>query len=99
MNFMLIFLFAMLAIASVSAAPGPRRIRIIRRRPFRLFRGDDEYAASLGGADVGSYRRQQRTRHGRFGTYRDTEVSGLSLGKAKVGLYSRERDGRVPLFG
>ncbi|GFT66531.1 hypothetical protein NPIL_610021, partial [Nephila pilipes] len=36
----------MLAIASVSAAPGPR-VRVIRRRPFRLFRGgDDEYAAS-----------------------------------------------------
>ncbi|GFS61672.1 hypothetical protein NPIL_4551 [Nephila pilipes] len=97
MRFMLILFFAMLAIASVASAPGPRRIRIIRRRPFRLFRGDDEYAASLGGADVGRYRREQRTRHGLFGSYRDTEVSGLSLGRAKVGMYSRERD--QPLYG
>ncbi|GFS61674.1 hypothetical protein NPIL_4561 [Nephila pilipes] len=95
MKFILILFFAILAVTSVASAPGPR-VRIIRRLPYPLFRGgDDEYAASLGGADVGVYRRSQISRHGLFGGYRDTEVSGLSLGGAKVGMYSRER----PFYG
>ncbi|GFY66497.1 hypothetical protein TNIN_143191 [Trichonephila inaurata madagascariensis] len=63
------------------------------------FGDDDQYFASLGGADVGRYNREQRTRRGWGGDYQETEVSGVSLGKAKVGLYSRERDGQAPLYG
>ncbi|GFY72178.1 hypothetical protein TNIN_495881 [Trichonephila inaurata madagascariensis] len=103
MKFILILLFAVLAIASAQ-----RRVRVHRpsrplyRLPIQRYRlaDDDQYAASLGGADVGRYSREQFTRrgYGRFGDYQETEVSGLSLGGAKVGLYSRERDGR-PYYG
>ncbi|GFV68003.1 hypothetical protein TNCV_1872851 [Trichonephila clavipes] len=67
--------------------------------PFHHRGGDDEYAASLGGADVGAYRREQTIRRGPFGEFRDTDISGLSLGGAKVGMYSRERDDNVPFYG
>ncbi|GFX00037.1 hypothetical protein TNCV_3080331 [Trichonephila clavipes] len=109
----LILLFAVLAVASaqrtrpelckgrVPCRPRPPARRIIRLLPLPRygFGDDDQYFASLGGADVGRYNREQRTRRGWGGDYQETEVSGVSLGKAKVGLYSRERDGRAPLYG
>ncbi|GFY71771.1 hypothetical protein TNIN_214071 [Trichonephila inaurata madagascariensis] len=110
MRFFLILFFAVLAIASAQRRVRVQRPRIpVRRIPIRLpilpgyrygLADDDQYAASLGGADVARYSRNQLTRrgYGRFGDYQETEVSGLSLGGAKVGLYSRERDGR-PYYG
>ncbi|GFY66126.1 hypothetical protein TNIN_495891 [Trichonephila inaurata madagascariensis] len=105
MRFLLILFLAVLAIASAQ-----RRVRVQRpsrplyRFPVRRYRlaDDDQYFASLGGADVGRYSREQITRRGwgGLGRYQETEVSGVSLGKAKVGLYSREHDGHnVPLYG
>ncbi|GFU52327.1 hypothetical protein NPIL_635091 [Nephila pilipes] len=98
MKFTLIFLFALLALASASRG---RRVRIIR--PPRLHRGGDDYFSSLGKADVGQYRRSQiiRSGFGRYGLegYRKTVVSGVAVGKAKVGMYSREQPDRIPLYG
>ncbi|GFY54330.1 hypothetical protein TNIN_482191 [Trichonephila inaurata madagascariensis] len=111
MRFFLILFFAVLAIASAQRRVRVQRPRFpIRRIPIGLpiFPGhryrlvdDDQYAASLGGADVARYSRNQFTRrgYGRFGDYQETDVSGLSLGGAKVGLYSRERDGQLPYYG
>ncbi|GFX00059.1 hypothetical protein TNCV_3080551 [Trichonephila clavipes] len=98
----LILFFAVLAIAS--AQRRDRRGRLLYRYPVHRYRltDDDQYFASLGGADVGRYSREQVTRRGWGGLrhYQQTEVSGVSLGKAKVGLYSRERDApNVPLYG
>ncbi|GFX00030.1 hypothetical protein TNCV_3080261 [Trichonephila clavipes] len=81
--------------------PPVRRIIRLPIYPGHRYRlaDDEEYAASLGGADVGRYNREQRTRRGWGGDYQETEVSGLSLGGAKVGMYSRERDGQLPYYG
>ncbi|GFU52333.1 hypothetical protein NPIL_635121 [Nephila pilipes] len=78
MKFMLIFLFAMLAIASVSAA--------LDHSPCyseRLFacsgEGDDEYAASLiARADVGSTKAAANPEARLFRNVQNAEVSGLS---------------------
>ncbi|GFW58676.1 hypothetical protein TNCV_378591 [Trichonephila clavipes] len=105
----LILFFAVLAIASAQRRVQRPRIPI-RRIPIGLpifpghryhFADGDHNAASLSGADVARYSRNQFTRcgYGRFGDYQETEVSGLSLGGAKVGLYSRERDGQLPYYG
>ncbi|GFR31998.1 hypothetical protein TNCT_113141 [Trichonephila clavata] len=83
-----ILFFAVLAIASAQ-----RRVERPSRRLYRLpvhryrLADDDQHFASLGGADVGRYSREQYTRRGwgRFGDYQETKVSGVSLGKAKVG--------------
>ncbi|GFQ78163.1 hypothetical protein TNCT_62341 [Trichonephila clavata] len=75
MKFILVLFFAVLAVASAQRT----RYRYLHPvlLPFNPFRGgDDEYAASLGGADVGAYRRSQITRGG-FRGYRDTEISGF----------------------
>ncbi|GFY72181.1 hypothetical protein TNIN_495911 [Trichonephila inaurata madagascariensis] len=120
MKFFLILFFAVLAVASaqrtrpelcrgrVPCRSRPRVLPVLRIPVVPGHRYgvpvEDKYAASLGGADVGRYSRQQihRDGWGGLGHYQETEVSGLSLGGAKVGLYSRERDGRgphVPLYG
>ncbi|KAF8786105.1 uncharacterized protein LOC129972785 [Argiope bruennichi] len=57
--------------------------RLVRARLPSLRQPDDsEYAVSLGGADVGAYRKGGRGQ--------GSDVSGISLGKAPVGLYGRE---------
>ncbi|GFV68019.1 hypothetical protein TNCV_1873011 [Trichonephila clavipes] len=107
--FQLILLFAVLAIASAQ-----QRVRVVLPRlpsylGDHLGDGDDQYFASLGGADVGEYHRRQLSSRGyrRYGYggpfgYKDlqeTEVAGTSLGKAKVGLYSKENDGHLHHHG
>ncbi|GFQ76820.1 hypothetical protein TNCT_388391 [Trichonephila clavata] len=103
MKFILILLFAVLAVVSAQ-----QRVRVVRPR-LPSYRGDhfgdndDQYFASLGGADVGEYHRRQLSRRGYrrygyggpygYGDLQETEVAGTSLGKAKVGLYSKEHDG------
>ncbi|GFX00038.1 hypothetical protein TNCV_3080341 [Trichonephila clavipes] len=113
MKFFLILFFAVLAVASAQRTrpelckgrPCRRRPHILPVVPLHRYGLDDVHnAASLGGADVGRYSRQQISRGGwgGLGHYQETQVSGLSLGGAKVGLYSRERDGHaphVPLYG
>ncbi|GFT60549.1 hypothetical protein NPIL_583211 [Nephila pilipes] len=77
----------------VPKVPVRRRIRIVRPRLPLHGGGDDQYFASLGGADVGVYKRNQYSRRGfgPFGGYEETEISGVSLGKAKLGGYGRPR--------
>ncbi|GFQ92895.1 hypothetical protein TNCT_536701 [Trichonephila clavata] len=115
MKFVLILFFAVLAVASAQRhrpalckgrVPCKPRVLPVLRIPVVPYHRyglpvEDQYAASLGGAEVGSYSRNQISRGGWGGRHQETEVSGLSLGGAKVGLYSRERDGqdRVPFYG
>ncbi|KAF8786103.1 hypothetical protein HNY73_007866 [Argiope bruennichi] len=65
-------------------------VPLVGRIPVLAERGrDSNYAASLGGAPVGLYQRDE----GDFG-YRP-EVLGASLGNAKVGIYGKTND-RLP---
>ncbi|GFY72848.1 hypothetical protein TNIN_493491 [Trichonephila inaurata madagascariensis] len=92
MKFILVLFFAVLAVASAQRT----RYRYLHPVlfPFNPFhRGADEYAASLGGADVGAYRRSQISRGGYGRGYRDTEVSGLIYSES----FNYERTGKFEI--
>ncbi|CAL1288264.1 unnamed protein product [Larinioides sclopetarius] len=94
MKFIVVLFFAVLAVAAAQR----RKVLYPRFQVLPQY-GDEEYAASLGGAPVGLYRRDEG--RGGFGRFAGgSDVSGVSLGGAKVGLYGRERPNyRLPLLG
>ncbi|GIX96710.1 hypothetical protein CEXT_529131 [Caerostris extrusa] len=92
MKFIVVLLFAVLAVAAAQ-----RRVRLVYPR-FPLYAAQDEtYAASLGGAPVGAYRRVGGG--GGLGGGLGYDVAGASLGGAPVGIYGRQSGGRPSLLG
>ncbi|KAG8198844.1 hypothetical protein JTE90_015064 [Oedothorax gibbosus] len=85
-----VLLVAVLAVVSAQYPRYRRPVRIVR--PIPLPNKGDRYAASLGGAQVGTYGKSRDYVNNRGGGYfSGSEVHGESLGNAKVGLYGNDR--------
>ncbi|GIX76435.1 hypothetical protein CDAR_419161 [Caerostris darwini] len=76
-------------VPSICAQPVLTRVRpVVQRIPVYVAPQDETYAASLGGAKVGAYKRTGGG--GGLGRGLGYDVAGVSLGGAPVGIYGRQ---------